>query len=290
MHTLRRTLTGWRWVALAALLAAVAWLALHGLPDGRLHVYFLDVGQGDAILVRAPDGRQILIDGGPSPAALLGELGEILPFWGRSLDMVILTHPDADHITGLMPLLDAYRVRQVLDTPASDAASVSVPWREELTALGVTRRFAGRGMALVVGDLRITILHPRSAPRADGDAGDNDNSIVLRLDYDGNSLLLTGDAGVKVEAELIAADLPLRADVLKVGHHGSRSSTSAAFVAAVDPSLAVIQVGADNDFGHPNPEVLERLEGAKVLRTDEDGRIEVIGDGSRIWFRAERNR
>ena len=125
MSSLKKWVSGWRLVVILALAAVVVWLALRGLPDGRLHVYFLDVGQGDAILVQAPDGRQILVDGGPSPTALLNELGDVLPFWDRSLDLVVLTHPDGDHITGLIPLLDRYRVGQVLDVPQSDTCARS---------------------------------------------------------------------------------------------------------------------------------------------------------------------
>ena len=135
MSSLKKWFSGWRLVAILALVAVVVWLALRGLPDGRLHVYFLDVGQGDAILVQAPDGRQILVDGGPSPTALLNELGDVLPFWDRSLDLVVLTHPDGDHITGLIPLLDRYRVGQVLDVPQSESAPEAAPWLEGLAAL-----------------------------------------------------------------------------------------------------------------------------------------------------------
>jgi len=288
MTTLKKWLSGWRWVGLLALIAVTAWLALRGLPDGRLHVYFLDVGQGDAILVRAPDGRQILVDGGPSPTALLSELGAVLPFWDRSLDLVVLTHPDSDHITGLISLLDRYRVAQVLDVPQSDTASEAAPWRERLAKAGIRRTMAQRGMKLPVGDVSFTVLNPRS-PLLTGTTSDsNNNAIVLRLDYGSVSLLLTGDAEQEAEADMLTAGLPLRADVLKVGHHGSNGSTSAPFLAAVAPGLAVIQVGADNTFGHPHPALLERLKGIEVLRTDQHGRIEVVSDGKRVWARTER--
>jgi len=274
---------GWRWVGLMALVAAVAWMALRGLPDGRLHVYFLDVGQGDAILVAAPDGRQILVDGGPSPTALLSELGNLMPFWDRSLDLVVLTHPDGDHITGLIPLLDRYRVAQVLDTPLSNAAPESASWLAGLAQNGVPRTYAQRGMRLAVGDLTLTVLHPGPTPLTGAASDDNNNCIVLRVDYGATCLLLTGDAEQAAEADMIAAGLPLRCDVLKVGHHGSNGATSAPFVAAVAPRVAVIQVGADNYFGHPHPDVLARLAGVEVLRTDLNGRIEVVSDGRRVW-------
>lgn len=281
-------LSGWRWVGVTAAVAALAWLGLRGLPDGRLHVYFLDVGQGDAILIRAPDGRQILVDGGPSPTALLNELGDLLPFWDRDLDLVVLTHPDGDHVTGLIPLLDRYRVAQALDVPQSDTAAAAAAWRERLTAAKTPRAYAQRGMRLPVGDLHITVLNPAATPLRGTASDENNNAIVLRLDYGQTSLLLTGDAETEAEAALLAAGLPLRADVLKVGHHGSNGSTSAPFVAAVAPHVAVIQVGAGNTFGHPNPEVLKRLAGAQVYRTDQQGRIEVVSDGRRVWVKTGR--
>ena len=288
MATIKKWISGWRLVGILALAAVVVWLALRGLPDGRLHVYFLDVGQGDAILVQAPDGRQMLIDGGPSPTALLNELGDVLPFWDRSLDLVVLTHPDGDHITGLIPLLDRYRVGQVLDVRQSDTAPEAVPWLEELAALSVPRTLAQRGMRLPVGGLSVTALHPSSTQLTGTASDDNNNAVVLRLDYGQTSLILTGDAESEAEADMIAAGLPLHADVLKIGHHGSNGASSPAFIAAVAPRLAVIPVGADNKFSHPHPAVLERLKGVEVLRTDQNGRIEVVSDGRRLSVETQR--
>jgi competence protein ComEC len=288
MSSVKKWFSGWRLVAILALAAVVVWLALRGLPDGRLHVYFLDVGQGDAILVQAPDGRQILVDGGPSPTALLNELGDVLPFWDRSLDLVVLTHPDGDHITGLIPLLDRYRVGQVLDVRQSESAPEAAPWLKVLAALGVSRTLAQRGMRLPVGDLSVTVLHPGSTQLTGSASDDNNNAVVLRLDYGQTSLILTGDAESGAEADMIAAGLPLHADVLKVGHHGSNGASSSAFIAAVAPRLVVIPVGAGNKFGHPHPAVLERLKGVEVLRTDQNGRIEVVSDGQRLSANMQR--
>lgn len=290
MTLLKQHLSGWRWIVLLAFLAAVVWLGLRGLPDGKLHVYFLDVGQGDAILVVAPDGRQILVDGGPSPTALLNEVGAVLPFWDRSIDLVVLTHPDSDHITGLLPLLDRYRAGQVLDTPQSDAAPLSAAWGERLAQGAVSRTMAQRGMRIPVGDVMLTVLNPAPKPLTGTASDSNNNAIVLRLDYGQTSLLLTGDAEIEAETEMLRTGLPLRADLLKAGHHGSNGSTSVAFVSAVTPRWAVIQVGAENTFGHPHPDVLKRLAdaGAEILRTDQNGRIEAISNGRTLSVKPAR--
>ncbi len=253
---MQKLVTRRRLVLALVFLLALAWFALRSLPDGRLHVWFLDVGQGDAILIRTPDGRHILVDGGPSPSALLDQLGEVLPFWARSLDLVVLTHPDADHAAGLIPVFDRYRVAGVVDT-VSPGEKNSAAWLAAAGASKARRQEAVRGLRIVAGALVLTVLNPASqnSPIDDG----NNGSIVLRLDYGRSSALLTGDAEGEAEQAMLAAGVPLRADVLKVGHHGSSASTSAQFLAAVQPRLAVISVGAENRFGHPSPELLARL-------------------------------
>jgi competence protein ComEC len=283
MNKLKSYLTSWRAVAVLAVIVALIWLAAIGLPDGRLHVYFLNVGQGDAILIVAPDGRQTLIDGGPSPAALLNELGAVMPFWDRSLDLVVLTHPDLDHMAGLSPALARYRVTHALSTPLSASAPQAAAWRDALAAAGVTPTVAVPGLRVLSGGPTLTVLRASSSESAGFATDDNNESLVLRLDYGATSFLFTGDAEEMAERALLSTGAPLRADVLKVGHHGSNRSTSAAFLTAVAPRLAVISVGADNRFGHPHPDVLQRLAGIRVLRTDQSGRIEITSDGKALW-------
>ena len=287
---LRRWFSGWRLLGVLAFLAIVAWLALRQLPDGRLHVYFLDVGQGDAILVLTPDGRQILIDGGPNPTALLSELSAVLPFWDRSLDLVVLTHPDGDHLTGLLDVLDRYQVGRVLDTSQTDAGPLAVAWREHLAKSRIPRTIAQRGTRIPLGDVMLTVLHPSSKPLTGTASDDNNNSMVLRIDYGPTSLLLTGDAESEAEADMVKAGLPLQADLLKIAHHGSNGSTSAPFLTAVAPRVAVIQVGAENSFGHPAREVLKRLTDSRteILRTDKNGRIDAVSDGRKLSVKVSR--
>ena len=279
---MRKLVTGWRGLLALAFLAAIGWAALRGLPDGRLHVWFLDVGQGDAILIQTPRGEQILVDGGPSPSALAAELGAVMPFWDRSLDLVVLTHPDSDHAAGLIPLFARYSVAAALDALADGDPSAAA-WID--ATANTPRQRATRGAQIKADGALLTVLNPPAIPT--GETG-NDDSVVLRLEYGATSLLLAGDAEADAEHEMLASGARLRADVLKVGHHGSNAGTSPGFLAAVQPRLAVISVGADNRFGHPAPEVVARLQGARVLRTDQRGRIELVSDGTNWKVSCER--
>lgn len=270
-------------------IALLVWSAALTTPDGRLHVVFFDVGQGDAIFIETPGGHQVLVDGGPDPSALLDRLGRAMPFWDRSLDLVVVTHPDADHFAGLVPALERYRVGQVLEPGLSDDTALYRQWRETIEAHRIPVVHARAGMRLNLGHgVWAEVLNPTEEVLADARATDNNVSIVLRLVWGKASVLLTGDIEAEVEERLVASGVPLHATVLKVSHHGSGYSTTRPFVEAVAPQIAVIQVGADNRFGHPAPEVLERLSGTKLFRTDQHGTIEVVTDGERCWIRTSK--
>jgi competence protein ComEC len=276
-------------MALAA--AFLAWLAVLQLPDGRLHVAFLDVGQGDAILITAPQGRQILVDGGPSPSALTTSLGREMPFWDRSIDLVVMTHPDADHTTGLVEALKRYHVDGWLDNGLAHDDAVYAECQRLLEQEGVIQHTVRAGDRLELGSgIVLEVLHPPLEPTTGTDADDNNNSVVLRLRWGEASFLLTGDVEAEAERSLLGSSQPLQADVLKVAHHGSGRSTTAEFLGAVAPDYAVLSVGADNRFGHPHEAVLERL-GAlgdvTVFRTDEQGTVEFVTDGRLMWVRTE---
>ncbi|MGQ9627252.1 MAG: DNA internalization-related competence protein ComEC/Rec2 [Anaerolineae bacterium] len=266
--------------------AILTWSAVFSLPDGYLHVVFFDVGQGDAIFIESPQGTQILVDGGPSPMALLSALGEEMPFWDRSIDMVVITHPDEDHIAGLVPVLERYHVGQVLDSPLPYESATARRLAELMEEKNIPRKVARAGMRLNIGDnIFIEVLNPGERLLTGTGADDNNNSLVLRLSYGRASVLLTGDAEEGAELRMTASHKELASLVLKVSHHGAKAATGEAFLDAVQPEMAVIQVGADNRFGHPAPEVLARLEGkgAQVLRTDVHGKIEFITDGQKYW-------
>jgi competence protein ComEC len=206
-----------------------------------------------------------------------------MPFWDRSIDLLILTHPDADHSAGLTPLFERFRVDGALDAVVAGDPQAAA-WIDATG--GIARTAATRGAQVKAGGVMLTVLNPAAPPSA-AETGNND-SLVLRVDYGATSLLLTGDAEGEAEQRMIADGVPLRADVLKVGHHGSGAATSQEFLAAVQPQLAVVSVGADNRFGHPAPELLERLAGIDVLRTDQRGRIELVSDGEVWTARCER--
>lgn len=277
---------------LAALAAACAlvWANVMHQPDGLLHVHALDVGQGDAILVVSPSGRRMLVDGGPSPSAVLDGLGRRFAPWDRRLDIVVLTHPDADHVGGLPAVLDRYAVAAVVAPEVEHHTPDAQAWRaavEVEAAAGALVFEAVAGMRIgldpeagVVADV---LWPPRDRPPPPEAV--NDHSVVLRLVHGRTTILLTGDIEAEVEARLVREGAPLAADVLKVAHHGSETSTTPDFLAAVRPSLAVISAGADNRFGHPTASVLERLERIMVRRTDVDGAVEIIGDGRALWVK-----
>ena len=281
------------WLALGLLLVAaiLTGLALAQLPDGRLHVAFLDVGQGDAILITTPTGQQVLLDGGPSPAALTSALGREMPFWDRSLDLVIMSHPDADHITGLVSVLERYRVDGWADSGYPDDDAVYARCLELLQEQGVPRYQVRAGERFDLGQgIALEVLHPPPTLMVGSESDSNNNSLVVRLVWGEASFLLTGDVEAEGERLLLHSGQPLEADVLKVAHHGSGGSSTEAFLAAVAPRYAVISVGADNHFGHPAPAVLERLgeRGTTIVRTDEQGTVEFTTDGQRLWLRTDR--
>ena len=232
-----------RWAALALLLAcAIVWTAAVTAPDGRLSVTFLDVGQGDAIFIETPAGTQLLIDGGPDPDVLQRELGSVMPFWDRSIDAVVLTHPDADHLNGLVSVLERYDVALVAETGVESLSAQYASWRRLVAVEPDAERLdAFVGQNLYTGDgVVISVLNPAQDVPAWTPDLRNNSGVVLRVSYGGVSFLLPADIHRYAEQALVASGTPLRATVLKAAHHGSATSSSQAFLDAVAPEVVVV--------------------------------------------------
>jgi competence protein ComEC len=272
--------------ALVLVVAGALWLQVLTPEGGRLVVTVLDVGQGDAILVQAPGGQRILVDGGPSGPAVLAALAQVFPAGDRRLDLVVLTHPQEDHVAGLVDVTERYDVRAVAVSGKTSPIGSFQAWQQEVQARGIPAQTLSFGeVAFLPGGLRIDVLNPALPYLSDTEDDLNNNALVLRLTYGRVSFLLTADLGPEGEARLLSETGDLQATVLKVGHHGSATSTSAALLAAVRPAVAVISVGADNVYGHPSPSTLLRLAGLPLYRTDRNGSVRFETDGERLFVK-----
>lgn len=270
--------------------AAILWARTMGGSDGLLRVHFLDIGQGDSILVVTPSGQHALIDGGPDGNVVSQELAEALAGGDRRLDLVVITHFDSDHSNGLLAVMERYEVGAVLSGPLLADVGGASEWEERLERHGVSRVEVSAGHVVELdGDVRLEVLNPH----ASGLFGDSNNdSVAMRLTHGEVSFLLTGDMEIEAEEKLLGSGREVESTVLKAGHHGSNTSTSERFLEAVRPKIAIISAGADNPYGHPSPEVMDRLEShmgeGNVFRTDLDGRVEVVSDGTAVWVVTER--
>ncbi|MEE8413939.1 MAG: ComEC/Rec2 family competence protein, partial [Dehalococcoidales bacterium] len=282
-----------KWVIPPLLTAAIlVSVAAAGMPDDKLHTSFLDVGQGDAILIQK-GSQQVLIDGGPSPRAIALALGQEMPFWDRTIDLVILTHPHADHLTGLVEVLKRYKVKQVLFPGLEYESAIYDEWIRIIEEKGIKSTPARAGQLIDFGSgAVIEVLNPQQPPLADTLSDIDNNGLVLRLEMGKVSFLITGDIMWQGELELIARRADLTGTVLKVAHHGSATSTTDEFLARVNPRLAVISVAEENSFGHPDDDVMDRLQKSpgkeNIYRTDKRGTIEFITDGKRLWVKVEK--
>ncbi len=263
----------------AALVIGVATLALGEAATRSTRLVMLDVGQGDAILVESAGGARMLVDGGPDPDRLLLQLDARIPPWDRRIDVLVLTHPHEDHVAGLVRVLERYRVGRAYEPGMHGSGPGWVAWNAALRD-GPPHGSLAAGARILLDEIQLTVLWPSPGtvpqePAATG-RGINRSSVILLGEASGRRFLLTGDAEEDVDPVLVARGLP-RLDVLKVAHHGSATATSAELLDITRPSIALISVGADNDYGHPAPSTLARLREAQaeLFRTDRDGTIEV---------------
>lgn len=252
--------------------------------SGLLEVHFLDVGQGDAIFIESPTGVQVLVDGGPN-AGVLAELGKKMSFFDRSIDLMIATHPDTDHVGGLTDVLVRYEVGSVLYTENESDSPAATSFMRALQAEGAVQTLARRGQRYDLGGgVMLEVLFPENNPK---DLESNTSSIVAKVTYGETEVLLTGDSPKSIEEYLVLVEGEnLESDILKVGHHGSRTSTSELFLAEVNPIYAVISAEKDSRYGHPHVEVTDALfnAGIETVSTAERGTVTFMSNGGTIWL------
>lgn len=255
------------------------WFLFVSYRDNSVKVIFLDVGEGDAILVRS-GSTEVLIDSGADPDRLLAHLGRHIPFWDRTIEVILATHPDRDHIGGFAKLLRLYRVESVFTNGAEDETDTEKEFFSAIGREGVERRSLRTGSRISLPDGKgvFDILHPTPEFVSEGKDASNEGSIVLLFSFGETRVLLTGDLP---NEERFLPEIP-RADILKVAHHGSKYSTSVFFLDRVQPKDAVVSVGK-NSYGHPASETLERLQkiGANIFRTDLLGDIVYVCEKER---------
>ena len=251
----------------------------HARP-GVLTVSFLDIGQGDSIFIESPTGRQMLVDGGPD-RSVLRELGAVMSWFDKSIDVVVATHPDADHISGLIDVLERYKVGYIFQPGIGKKTTQAESLLSSVAQEGSREVIARRGQVIDLGGgARAEILHP---DRDVETAETNEGCIVIRIVYGTTAFMLTCDAPLGVEKYLVALDFgSVRADVLKAGHHGSRTSSSALFVGMVAPTYGVFSRGCDNRYGHPHEEAVEvfKMFSVEMHDTCSEGRVTFVSDGN----------
>lgn len=263
------------WIIIIIFGYAALVLLWRQIPDQRFHVYFLDVGQGDGILIKTPENHQILVDGGPENF-ILGELIEVMPFFDKSMDLVILTHPHADHISGLIEVLKRYHVENVLITGVDYKSPEYTEFLNEISAQNVRVFWAEEDTDFKFGEVLVDVIYPEMQLNFDKFGNINNSSIAMMIKFRDKKILLTGDLELEGETELIKTGTNLKADIFKAGHHGSRTSSSLNLLKLVRPKAVIIQSGKGNSYGHPHEETLKKLRklGIKVYRNDEMGRVE----------------
>ena len=271
------------YLSLALLLLSYLWWQL-GDQAKYLQVNFLDVGQGDATLITTPSGEVILVDGGPNNK-LLSQISKFLPWWERSIDYVVISHWDDDHYIGLIQVLKKYKVKNILVSYLPDIATPAyLAWQEALVKEGISPKILKAGETWQgANNLSWQVV----AASDDKNLEDNDKSLVLRLSYGQTDFLLSGDLPTEQEEKLLIRKINLESEILKVGHHGSKYSSSQEFLSFVEPKACIISASQDNKFGHPHPETLERLAKIKcnIYETSKLGNISILSNGQAWWLK-----
>lgn len=251
--------------------------------SSNLQINFFDVGQGDGILIRTPSHHNIIVDGGPDNT-FIAKLGQALPFYDQEIDLMVLTHPHDDHLFGLVEVLKRYKVKQVLATGVIHTTAAYLEWLSIIKEKPIPFKVALAGQQFVFGETELKVIYPLQKLANQQVDNLNLTSVVIKLTYGQTDILLTGDLEKEAEAEILASKVDLKSEILKIGHHGSNTSSGEQFIKAINPSWAVISVGQDNKFDHPSAAVIEFLasQQIQVLRTDQLGDIRFISNGQDI--------
>jgi competence protein ComEC len=258
--------TYFRWYLLLILVvfSVILWRAYeHENRHGILTFAVLDIGQGDAIYIESPTGTQVLVDGGPGNN-LLRALPEVMPWYDRHIDMIVVTNPDKDHYEGFIPLLDKYNIDAVLESGTHSPTDTYAYLENKIKQKGIPESFGRRGEKIDLGGgAYLEVLFP---DRDVSGLSSNDGSLVMKLVYGDTSVMLQGDSTAKIEDYLLTntATSTLHSTILKAGHHGSKTSSTPEYVAAVAPAITVASSGVDNDYGHPNKETVATMQSDNI--------------------------
>jgi len=261
------------------------WVKVHSFGNQNLEVTFLDVGQGDAIFIEAPNGNQVLIDAGRD-VKILRQLSKLIPFYDREIDLLISTHPDSDHIGGMPEIIERFNVEMYLHSGKESESDIYKELLEKLEEKEVGQMLARRGMRINLSEeVALDVLFPdRDVSGLDA----NDASVIAKLTYGETEVMLTGDSSKKIEEYLVSQyGERLESDILKAGHHGSKTSSATAFLGVTDPDFAVVSAEKDSRYGHPHKEVLDSFENfeIEVLNTADLGNITFVSDGTSFYIK-----
>lgn len=256
----------------------------HYQKNNDLEVSFIDVGQGDAIFIKTPEKHQVIIDFGSSQG--INDLNKKIPWWNKKIDLAIITHPHDDHIIGLIQIIKNYKVRNIMYTGIIFDSPAYLELLKEIEKKNIPLLIPQKNQSIKLGkDCNLDILFPWESFLNKEIDNLNNSSIISQLSCQNSKFLFMGDAEIEVENEILKKGINIKSDVLKIGHHGSITSSQQEFLEKVDPQIAIIMVGKNNKFNHPSLRVLKRLEKLKIktFRTDLDGTITIISDGKNIY-------
>lgn len=247
-----------------SILCLLVWRVFGFLPDGRLHVYILDVGQGDSAFLVSPSGKQILVDGGPD-LSTLEWLGRRMSFFDRRIDLLVLTHPDQDHITAIPEILQRYDVSHLLLGGVQKSSARYESMLSKLVRLGIPVLLPDPNKDIDMGDgLVLDVVWPDTSIFGTKPAKANNTSVVIRAVSKGGTILLAGDIEKETEYAILRSGRDIRSHTLKIPHHGSRTSSSTGFILAINPGEALLSVGQNNRFGHPHKEIVDRYDSLHI--------------------------